>query len=155
MKPLKAPPDLSLDDLLTHLIEAEIEFVFAHMPEKEADERYGCAVHGEQATGPSAVETVLSALALGMRKEEAEIATRTKKLTRAVSRVAKIQERLPGLSAHLPSGDDGRCQCGEVHKGPEAVIRAMLGGLIGGGTVTVTEVVRSPEKKKRQKKTPN
>jgi hypothetical protein len=91
-----------------------------------------------------------------MRKEEQDIETRSKKLTRSTTRVAKIQERLPGLSAHIPKGDGGLCQCGEVHDGPADVMRAMLSGLTG-GRIRITEVTREvgSEKKKRTKKTPN
>lgn len=166
-KPAPVPPEenqtattapvLTIGDLMGHLFAAGIDFKFGLQPEHVPDRRFGACVFGEICEGPDAVETLLQAMALGVRSEQAKIDKYEALSTARKAILAKINELVPGLTAHTPATDGNKCACGQDHASPEALIDAVMADLGERFGVKVTKIERAltPAKKERPKKPTN
>lgn len=161
--PPAAPPTvLTFSELLGHIFASKIRFYFAFMPDASEPKRYAARVNDEEAFSDDAVTAVLAALALGIRKEQERTERHSKSLDTRRERLAEINRRVPGLSAHEPDAE-GKCtHCGEVHSTDTAVTEVLTEALSRhfGAPVQVTEIpdpaaapISPPAK--RGKKNPN
>lgn len=149
-------PVLTFGDLMAHLFAAGIDFKFGQIADNPPERRYGGWVNGEVAEGADPVTVMLQALALGVRVEQAKTAKHTERLAARKQRLAKIEELIPGVTAHAPADDGNKCSCGVDHSsgGILDAVMASLGETLG-LKVTKVETQLTPAKKDRAKKPTN
>lgn len=126
------PAMLTLSELIARLFEAKVGFSFSYNPGEDGEkENFRASVNGEKTSGDGAVTTLLSALAKGLQVEEAFTKKGEATLAESRRRLAKVNELLPGLSAHMPAEDGTVCSCGRIH-GPDHPL-AIIAKLIANG----------------------
>jgi hypothetical protein len=151
-------PELTFAELVAHMIASEVDFKFACLADNPPETRFGAWVHGETAEGSDPTVTLLTALAVGVRSEEARAERHSANLSQRKDRLAKIKELIPAVTAHAPGPE--KCDaCGEVHTagGPkERAIDTLMNGLGQALGLKVTKVSVEPRPRKpRDKKSGN